>query len=184
MRFFVRSFKRQHRVPGLAGRPRRRGRRWTRAKSSGPSTRSCFTTTTSTGARQRRESVKLGWRARTGPQHRPRAELSSSSSDSIPRREYVVQVLLKVIDSMQVDDAVNVMQEAHESGIALVTGEGREGTWAKTPPCPRCVAFPRTRGLAFPAAVVQEDAERYCQGLRNGGLISTIEPDTAPGGSN
>merc|ERR1712012_923049 len=63
-------------------------------------------------------------------------------NDSFNRREYVVQVLLKVIDSMQVDDAVNVMQEAHESGIALVT------------------------------AVVQEDAERYCQGLRNGGLIS------------
>jgi len=75
-------------------------------------------------------------------------------NDNFNRREYVVQVLLKVIDSMQVDDAVNVMQEAHESGIALVT------------------------------AVVQEDAERYCQGLRNGGLISTIEPDTAPGGSN
>lgn len=67
-------------------------------------------------------------------------------NDDVNRREYVVQVLLKVVDGMTVDDAVNIMQEAHMNGLAVVI------------------------------ACSQEDAERYCQGLRSNGLISSIEP--------
>lgn len=76
-------------------------------------------------------------------------------NDNFNKREYVVRVLLKVIDELTVDDAVNVMQEAHISGVALVT------------------------------ACAQENAERYCQGLRNNGLTATMEPDGgASGGSS
>lgn len=69
-------------------------------------------------------------------------------NDTYNKREYVVKVLLKVIDTMTVDDAVVVMQEAHEQGLALVVA------------CP------------------QEDAERYCEGLRLNGLTSSIEPNS------
>jgi len=68
-------------------------------------------------------------------------------NDNTNRREYVVKVLLKIVDGLTVDDAVNIMQEAHLQGLALVI------------------------------ACAQSDAERYCNGLRNNGLISTIEPD-------
>jgi len=73
-------------------------------------------------------------------------------NDSFNKREYVVQVLLKVVDGLTVDDAVNVMQEAHVNGLALVT----------------CCA--------------QETAESYCQALRNNGLTVTMEPDCGPFG--
>lgn len=45
-------------------------------------------------------------------------------------------------------------QEAHISGVALVT------------------------------ACAQENAERYCQGLRNNGLTATMEPDGGPAGGS
>ncbi|GIL68826.1 hypothetical protein Vafri_22057 [Volvox africanus] len=67
-------------------------------------------------------------------------------NDNYNKREYVVKVLLKVVQEISVDDAVTVMQEAHETGVALVVA------------CP------------------QENAERYCEGLRLNGLTSTIEP--------
>lgn len=67
-------------------------------------------------------------------------------NDNYNRREYVVKVLLKVINHLGVDDAVVAMQEAHDTGVALVIA------------CP------------------QEDAEQYCEGLRLNGLTSTIEP--------
>jgi ATP-dependent Clp protease adaptor protein ClpS len=67
-------------------------------------------------------------------------------NDSYNRREYVVQVLMKVVEGTTVDDAVNIMQEAHVNGLALVT---------------QCS---------------QEKAELYCESLRLNGLISTIEP--------
>ena len=67
-------------------------------------------------------------------------------NDDFNRREYVVQVLLKVIPGMTVDIAVNVMQEAHMHGKAVV--------------------------IVAP----QEDAEDYCEGLRNNGLVASIEP--------
>eukprot|EP00958_Prasinococcus_capsulatus_P028445 scaffold6740_cov350-Prasinococcus_capsulatus_cf.AAC.1 len=47
-------------------------------------------------------------------------------NDDVNRREYVVQVLLKVIDGLTVDDAVNVMQEAHVNGLACVIQCGQE----------------------------------------------------------
>ena len=58
----------------------------------------------------------------------------------------MVSVLLKVVEGYGVDDAVNVMQEAHSHGLALVT---------------QCA---------------QEVAERYCESMRNSGLIASIEP--------
>lgn len=67
-------------------------------------------------------------------------------NDNYNRREYVVKALLKVVQGLKVDDAVNIMQEAHNAGLALV--------------------------ICAP----QEDAERYCEGLRLNGLTSTIEP--------
>lgn len=69
-------------------------------------------------------------------------------NDNFNKREYVVRVLLKIVDGLTVDDAVNVMQEAHVNGLALVI------------------------------ACSQENAERYCQGLRNNGLTATMEPDS------
>mmetsp|Transcript_21100 Transcript_21100/g.40172 ORF Transcript_21100/g.40172 Transcript_21100/m.40172 type:complete len:169 (+) Transcript_21100:67-573(+) len=68
-------------------------------------------------------------------------------NDEFNKREYVVQVLLKVIPGMSVDIAVNVMQQAHMHGKACV--------------------------ITAP----QEDAEDYCEGLRSNGLVSSVEPD-------
>lgn len=103
----------------------------------------------------------------------------------------MVQVLLKVVDVLAMDDAIKCMQEAHESGVAFVTGDS-------TACCP--VLFMkgvRCRSRAYhmrlrdhsndptvpgSAACAQEDAEKYCQGLRNNGLTATIEPDTGSGG--
>ena len=70
----------------------------------------------------------------------------SSDNDNYNRREYVVKVLLKTIEGYTVEDAVQVMQEAHEEGVAMV--------------------------LACP----QDEAEQYCENLRINGLSSTIEP--------
>jgi len=69
-------------------------------------------------------------------------------NDNFNKREYVVQVLMKVIPGMTVDIAVNVMQEAHVNGLAVVII------------CP------------------QNDAEEHCSQLRNNGLLSSIEPAT------
>jgi ATP-dependent Clp protease adaptor protein ClpS len=74
-------------------------------------------------------------------------------NDNYNRREYVVQVLLKVVDGTTVDDAVNIMQEAHINGLAMVT---------------QCS---------------QDKAEEYCENLRLNGLISTIEPAGGGGSS-
>ncbi|KAG0555314.1 hypothetical protein M758_12G163100 [Ceratodon purpureus] len=67
-------------------------------------------------------------------------------NDNFNKREYVVQVLMKAIPGMTVDVAVNVMNEAHINGLAVVIV------------CP------------------QEDAEDYCMQLRTNGLLSSIEP--------
>ena len=72
-------------------------------------------------------------------------------NDNVNKREYVVQVLLRVVEGYTVEDALNVMQEAHFNGLALVT---------------ECA---------------QDEAENICEGMRNSGLISTIEP-AGPGG--
>ena len=67
-------------------------------------------------------------------------------NDNYNRREYVVTVLLKVVEGLTVDDAVGAMNEAHESGVALVV------------------------------ACAQDVAEAYVESLRLNGLISTLEP--------
>lgn len=70
-------------------------------------------------------------------------------NDNYNRREYVVKVLLTTVEGLTVDDAVNVMQEAHSSGVALVI------------------------------ACAQDVAEKYCEQLRLNGLISSLEPGHA-----
>ncbi|GBF87706.1 ATP-dependent Clp protease adapter chloroplastic-like protein [Raphidocelis subcapitata] len=67
-------------------------------------------------------------------------------NDNYNRREYVVKVLIKVVEGMTVDDAVGVMQLAHENGVAVVV------------------------------ACAQDQAESYVEDLRLNGLISTMEP--------
>lgn len=68
-------------------------------------------------------------------------------NDNYNRREYVVRVLLKVVEEVKsAEDAAKVMQEAHETGVALVV------------------------------ATAQDKAEEYVEGLRLNGLVSTMEP--------
>ncbi|GJP33629.1 hypothetical protein CLOM_g18146 [Closterium sp. NIES-68] len=72
-------------------------------------------------------------------------------NDNFNRREYVVQVLMKCVPGMTVDQAVNIMQEAHVNGMA-------------------CVLI-----------CVQHEAEEVCLNLRSNGLVSSIEPASSPG---
>ncbi|XP_038891524.1 ATP-dependent Clp protease adapter protein CLPS1, chloroplastic-like isoform X1 [Benincasa hispida] len=67
-------------------------------------------------------------------------------NDDFNKREYVVQVLMKVIPGMTLDNAVNIMQEAHCNGLSLVI------------------------------ICAQADAEEHCMQLRGNGLLSSIEP--------
>ncbi|KAH7859326.1 hypothetical protein Vadar_034641 [Vaccinium darrowii] len=67
-------------------------------------------------------------------------------NDDYNKREYVVQVLMKVIPGMTVDNAVNIMQEAHHNGLSVVI------------------------------ICAQADAEEHCTHLRGNGLRSSIEP--------
>ncbi|CAI5485885.1 unnamed protein product [Closterium sp. Naga37s-1] len=72
-------------------------------------------------------------------------------NDNFNRREYVVQVLMKCVPGMTVDQAVNIMQEAHVNGMA-------------------CVLI-----------CVQHEAEEVCLNLRSNGLVSSIEPASSSG---
>ncbi|KAG0469607.1 hypothetical protein HPP92_016307 [Vanilla planifolia] len=67
-------------------------------------------------------------------------------NDNFNKREYVVQVLMKVIPGMTLDSAVNIMQEAHHNGLSVVI------------------------------VCAQADAEQHCMQLRGNGLLSSIEP--------
>ena len=67
-------------------------------------------------------------------------------NDNYNKREYVVQVLMKVIPGMTLDNAVNIMQEAHHNGLSVVI------------------------------ICAQSDAEDHCMQLRGNGLLSSIEP--------
>ncbi|XP_011097008.1 ATP-dependent Clp protease adapter protein CLPS1, chloroplastic isoform X2 [Sesamum indicum] len=58
----------------------------------------------------------------------------------------VNQVLMKVIPGMTLDNAVNIMQEAHYNGLSVVI------------------------------ICAQADAEEHCMQLRGNGLLSSIEP--------
>lgn len=68
-------------------------------------------------------------------------------NDDVNPMEYVVKVLTTTIPSITMPQAVSIMMEAHNSGIALVI------------------------------TCAQEHAEFYCETLQNHGLTSTIEPD-------
>ena len=76
----------------------------------------------------------------------PSLSCDATHNDKHNRREYVVQVLMKVIPGMTVDNAVNIMQEAHYNGLSVVIVCG------------------------------QADAEEHCAQLRGNGLLSSIEP--------
>ncbi len=68
-------------------------------------------------------------------------------NDDFNSMEYVVQALMKTVPSLTQPQAVSIMMEAHNSGIALVI------------------------------TCALEHAEFYCENLKNQGLTSTIEPD-------
>jgi ATP-dependent Clp protease adaptor protein ClpS len=72
-------------------------------------------------------------------------------NDNYNKREYVVQVLMKVIPGMTLDTAVNIMQEAHHNGLAVVI------------------------------ICTQVDAEEHCMQLRGNGLLSSVEPASGGG---
>ena len=82
----------------------------------------------------------------TAPKHAPRYRVLLHNDDYNPM-EYVVKVLLSTVASLTQPQAVSIMMEAHNSGIALVI------------------------------TCAQEHAEFYCETLKNHGLSSTIEPD-------
>ncbi|KAL8161332.1 hypothetical protein V2J09_012821 [Rumex salicifolius] len=73
-------------------------------------------------------------------------------NDNFNRSEYVVQVLMRVIPGMSVDNAVNIMQEAHHNGLSVVI------------------------------ICAQADAEDHCAHLRGNGLFCSIEPASVNGG--
>ncbi|MDJ1171178.1 ATP-dependent Clp protease adapter ClpS [Roseofilum sp. BLCC_M154] len=68
-------------------------------------------------------------------------------NDDFNSMEYVVETLLKTVSSLTQPQAVSIMMEAHNSGIALVI------------------------------TCAQEHAEFYSETLNNHGLTSTIEPE-------
>ncbi|MEN9208371.1 MAG: ATP-dependent Clp protease adapter ClpS [Gloeomargarita sp. GMQP_bins_120] len=79
-------------------------------------------------------------------QHAPQYKVLLHNDDH-NTMEYVVECLMKVVPSLSWTEAVNIMLEAHNTGVALVII------------CPL------------------EPAEFYCEGLRRKGLTSTIEPE-------
>ncbi|BAZ81651.1 MAG: ATP-dependent Clp protease adapter ClpS [Sphaerospermopsis kisseleviana] len=68
-------------------------------------------------------------------------------NDDFNSMEYVVQVLMTTVPSITQPQAVSIMMEAHNNGLALVI------------------------------TCALEHAEFYCETLKNHGLSSTIEPD-------
>lgn len=68
-------------------------------------------------------------------------------NDDFNPMEYVVECLVQVVPSLTPPQAVDIMMQAHNSGVALVI------------------------------TCALEHAEFYCEGLRSKGLTSSIEPD-------
>jgi len=68
-------------------------------------------------------------------------------NDEFNSMEYVVQVLLSTVPNLTQPQAIDIMMEAHNQGLALVI------------------------------ICAQEHAEFYCETLKNHGLTSTIEPE-------
>lgn len=68
-------------------------------------------------------------------------------NDDFNSMEYVVESLLKVVPSLTTPQAVDIMMQAHTSGVAVVI------------------------------ICALEHAEFYCEGLNAKGLTSSIEPE-------
>lgn len=68
-------------------------------------------------------------------------------NDDFNPMEYVVESLMKVVPSLSMPQAVNIMMQAHVAGVAVVI------------------------------ICAQEHAEFYCEGLKGKGLTSSIEPE-------
>lgn len=68
-------------------------------------------------------------------------------NDDFNSMEYVIQTLMHTVPALTQAQAVNIMMEAHQTGVALVI------------------------------TCALEPAEFYCETLSNHGLTSTIEPD-------
>lgn len=103
---------------------------------------------------------------------------------------------VQVVEGTTVDDAVNIMQEAHVNGLALVAqvaqvrggcSSGAGGLLGVRVGCSpsRCSRLLTACACAapclLPPSAVQDKAELYCESLRLNGLVATIEP--AGGGS-
>ncbi|HAX90486.1 MAG TPA: ATP-dependent Clp protease adapter ClpS [Cyanobacteria bacterium UBA11370] len=91
-------------------------------------------------------SVETIEKRSTVRKHAPRYRVLLHNDD-FNSMEYVVQVLMTTIPNLTQPQAVNIMMEAHTSGLALVI------------------------------TCAQEHAEFYSETLNNHGLTSTIEPD-------
>lgn len=91
-------------------------------------------------------SVQTVEKRSTIRKHAPRYRVLLHNDDH-NSMEYVVQVLLKTVASLTTPQAVNIMMQAHNSGVAVVI------------------------------ICAQEHAEFYCESLKSNGLTSTIEPD-------
>ncbi|MBD0267573.1 ATP-dependent Clp protease adapter ClpS [Pseudanabaena sp. FACHB-2040] len=68
-------------------------------------------------------------------------------NDEFNTMEHVVESLIKVVPSLTMPQAVDIMMQAHSAGVALVI------------------------------TCALEHAEFYCEGLQSQGLTSSIEPD-------
>lgn len=91
-------------------------------------------------------SVETIEKRSTARKHAPRYRVLLHNDD-FNSMEHVVQALLKTVSSLTQPQAINIMMEAHNSGVALVI------------------------------TCEQEHAEFYCESLKLQGLSSTIEPD-------
>lgn len=91
-------------------------------------------------------SVETLERRSTARKYAPRYRVLLHN-DEFNSMEYVVQVLLSTVPNLTQPQAIDIMMEAHNQGLALVI------------------------------ICAQEHAEFYCETLKNHGLTSTIEPE-------
>ncbi|MGJ3250609.1 MAG: ATP-dependent Clp protease adapter ClpS [Elainellaceae cyanobacterium] len=91
-------------------------------------------------------SVQTVEKRSTVRKHAPRYRVMLHNDDQ-NAMEYVVQVLLKTVSGLTTPQAVDIMMQAHTSGVAVVI------------------------------ICAQEHAEFYCESLKSHGLTSSIEPD-------
>ena len=89
-------------------------------------------------------------------------------NDNYNRREYVVKVLIKVIEGFSVDDAMQVMVSFDVYILALAT---RRNTLFFA-----IQEEAHETGVAMVLACPQDEAEAYCENLKVNGLAVSIEP--------